>query len=170
MRQRATPSELRKLIGIGNYQFGAHAGDILFNRNVRIAHSRKTGRIRHIYYRQRLIATLRPTDGFLALTVHGARILLAEVKNLRNCVIVQNDVSEHIRRGGDVFAKHLVGVSELVRPAEEVIATDEVGRLLGVGTALQSGNDMKQFKRGVAVRIRRGIDEGTTTSTVDSED
>ena len=159
MRQRATPSELRKLIGIGNYQFGAHAGDALFNRNVRIAHSRKTGRIRHIYLRQRLIATLRPTDGLLALTVDGALMLLTKTKTLRNRVIVQSDVAEYIRRGGDIFAKHIVSASNSLRPAEEVLATDEEGRLIGVGSALQSGNDMKHFKRGVAIRIRHGIDD-----------
>jgi len=31
--------------------------------------------------------------------------------------------------------------------------------LLGVGSAHLSGKDMKYFKRGVAVRVRRGTDE-----------
>jgi predicted RNA-binding protein (TIGR00451 family) len=157
MRQYVTSIELRKLISVANYQFGAHAGKILFNRGIRIAHSRKTGRIRHIYLRQRLIATLRPTDGLLALTVQGAAILLTKMKSPRNRVIVQSDVSEYIRRGGDIFAKHIVSASNSLRPAEEVLATDEEGRLIGVGSALQSGNDMKHFKRGVAIRIRHGI-------------
>ena len=152
-------SELRKLISVANYQFEAHAGKILFNRGIRIVHSRKTGRIRHIYLRKKLIATLRPTDGLLALTVDGATMLLKKIKRPRNRVIVQSDVSEYIRRGGDIFAKHIVGPSNSLRPAEEVLATDEEGRLIGVGSVLQSGNDMKHFKRGVAIRIRHGIDK-----------
>jgi predicted RNA-binding protein (TIGR00451 family) len=159
MRQYNTSSELRKLISLANYQFEAHVGNILFNRGIRIVHSRKTGRIRHIYLRKRLIATLRPTDGLLALTVEGATILLTKMKRPRNHVIVQSDVSEYIRRGGDIFAKHIVSASNSLRPAEEVLATDEEGRLIGVGSALQSGNDMKHFKRGVAIRIRHGIDK-----------
>jgi predicted RNA-binding protein (TIGR00451 family) len=76
-----------------------------------------------------------------------------------NHVIVRDDVSEYIRKGGNIFAKHVVTAPGSMRPAEEVIATDEVGRLLGVGVAVQSGNDMKYFKRGIAIRIRRGTDE-----------
>jgi len=75
-----------------------------------------------------------------------------------NVVIVQSDVAEFIKKGGDVFAKHVVSAPESLRPAEEAIVTDEEGNLLGVGAAHLSGKDMKYFKRGVAVRIRKGVD------------
>ena len=91
--------------------------------------------------------------------MHGAKILLDNLKVVRNAVAVQDDVGEFIMKGGDVFAKHIVNASDMIRPSDEVIVTDEEGQLLGVGAALLSGNDMKYFRRGVAVRIRRGIDE-----------
>jgi predicted RNA-binding protein (TIGR00451 family) len=138
------------------------AGSILFDRNNRIVCSRKTGRVRHIYRGEKLIATLRPTDGFLALTVHGARILLDKMTLVPNTVTVQSDVAEFIMKGGNVFAKHIVSAADTIRPSDEVIVTDEAGRLLGVGSALLSGNDMKHFRRGVAVRVRRGTDEKST--------
>lgn len=75
---------------------------------------------------------------------------------------MQNDVSDFIRTGGDVFAKHVIRADEELRPAEEAIVTDENGNLLAVGRAVLSGNDMKYFKRGVAVRVRRGVEDPRT--------
>lgn len=151
-------AQLRKLVGVANYQFGSHVGDILFKDKVRIVCSTRTGRIRHISKGKKLLATLRPTDGFLALTIAGAQLLLTEMDVPPNVVVVQSDVAEFIKKGGDVFAKHVVKSSENLRSADEAIVTDEKGNLLGVGAANLSGNDMKYFKRGVAVRIRRGVD------------
>jgi len=149
--------QLRKLVGIANYQFGKEAGSVLFNKEVRIECSRRTGRIRHVYRGGQLIATLRPKDGYLALTPHGAKILLSKMGEPPNTVMVQNDVSDIVKAGGDVFAKHVVRADVNLRPAEEVIVTDERGLLLGVGRAVLSGADMLHFKRGVAVKLRRGV-------------
>jgi len=154
-----TTVQLRKLVGIANYQFGKDAGAALFNKDTRITCSRRTGRIRHIYTRGRLIATLRPKDGFLALAPHGALLILSKIKQPPNVVVVQNDVADFVRAGGDVFAKHVVRADLGLRPAEEAIVINEEGVLLGVGKAILSGNDMKFFKRGVAVRIRKGTNE-----------
>jgi predicted RNA-binding protein (TIGR00451 family) len=149
--------QLRKLIGIANYQFGRGAGHTLFNRDTKVACSRRTGRIRHIFRKNELIATLRPKDGYFALTMAGAELILSAMKETPNLVVVQNDVSEFIRAGGDVFAKHIIHADARLRPAEEVIVVDEKKHLLAVGRAVLSGNDMQFFKRGVAVRVRRGV-------------
>lgn len=154
---RPTVPQLRKLVGIANYQFGNGAGAVLFNKDVRIECSRRTGRIRHVYRGGHLITTLRPKDGYLALTPHGGGILLAKAKTLPNVVSVQNDVSEFVKSGGDVFAKHVVRADQELRPAEEVIVTDERGVLLGVGRSVLSGTDMTHFKKGVAVKLRKGV-------------
>ena len=170
MPKPATSIELRKIISIANYQFGPGVGDLLFNPKTKIVCSKKTRRIRHIYHGRRLIATLRPTDGLLALTLEGANMLLTKLKNPPNLVTVQNDVSEYIAKGGNVFAKHIVNASEGLRPAEEVIAIDEDRHLLGVGSAVLSGNDMKYFKRGVAIKIRRGTNSRNKTVAEEVED
>jgi len=149
----------RKLVGVGNYQFGKGVGAVLFGKNVLIECSRKTGRIRHIYRHGRLVATLRPKDGFLALTPEGAGLILSKVKASPNVVVVDSSVGDAIRVGGDVFAKHVVRADHDLRPGEEAIVTDEKGILLGVGAAVLSGQEMTQFKRGVAVNLRRGVDE-----------
>ncbi len=150
--------QLRKLVGIANYQFGKEVGSVLFNKKVHLECSRRTGRIRHIYKAGHLIATLRPKDGYLALTPHGAKILLSKIRHLPNTVRVQNDVSDVVKAGGDVFAKHIIQADLRLRPGEEAIVIDNSGRLLGVGRAVLSGADMQNFKRGVAVKLRRGVD------------
>ncbi len=157
--ERPAAGHLRKLIGVANYQFGMDAGSALFKRGVMISRSRRTGRIRHIYRDGQLLATLRPKDGYLALTIRGAEILLSKIRTLTNVVSIQNDVSEAVVVGGDVFAKHIVHADPNLRPGEEVIVTDSNGHLLGVGSAVLSGAEMTHFKRGVAVKLRRGINE-----------
>jgi len=154
-----TVVQFRKLVGIANYQFGKDAGTVLFNKGTRITCSRRTGRIRHIYRGGKLIATLRPKDGYLALAPAGASLILSKIKQPPNLVVVQNDVADFIKAGGDVFAKHVAHADMGLRPAEEVIVTNEQGVLLGVGKAVLSGKDMGFFKRGVAVRIRKGTSE-----------
>jgi 7-cyano-7-deazaguanine tRNA-ribosyltransferase len=144
-------------VGIGNYQFGHGIGQLLFSRKIRIECSRKTGRIRHVYAYGRLIATLRPKDGYLALTTYGASIILSKIENPPNVVMVESDVSEAIQSGGDAFAKHVVHADPELRPADEAIVTDEKGSLLGIGRAALSGPEMVDFKRGVAVKLRRGV-------------
>jgi predicted RNA-binding protein (TIGR00451 family) len=155
----ATTLQLRKLRGVASYQLGKVAGTALFDKGIKLVCSRQTGRIRHIYRRNRLIATLRPKDGCLALTLDGAKQLMSRLSRLPNQVAVSDEVSDFIRVGGDVFAKHVVRADQGLRPAEEAIVTDEHGALLGVGRAVLSGYDMRFLKRGVAVRIRRGVDE-----------
>ena len=162
-----TPVQLRKLEGIANYQFGRGAGTALFAKGIRITCSERTGRIRHIYKNRKLIATLRPKDGYLALTTEGASLILSKTKEHPNLVIAQNDVADFIKAGGDLFAKHIVRADESLRPAEEAIVTDEGGTLLAVGKAVLSGKDMMCFKRGVAVRVRRGTNEASEPDQID---
>jgi len=167
--ERPTLQQLRKLVGVGNYQFGKGVGESLFKRGIEVTCSKRTGRIRHIFSEGKLIATLRPKDGYLALTPHGALMLLRKVKDPPNLVLVRNEVADFIKAGGDVFAKHVVRSDENLRPAEEVIVVDENQQLLAVGRAILSGVDMKHFKRGIAVRTRRGVAEMSQHDVDESE-
>jgi len=157
--EHPSKSQLRKLIAVGNYQFGKRVGSILFDRKVMIECSQKTGRIRHVYIRGKLAATLKPKDGFLALTPYGASLILTKVRAAPNVVTVDTNVADAVRDGGDVFAKHVTHADPELRPGEEVIVTDAGGRLLGVGSAVLAGHEMTAFKRGVAVNLRKGSNE-----------
>jgi len=154
--QRATPQDLRKLRGIANYQFGSRLGDALFKGLVEVTRSGKTKKIRLIFRDGKHISTLRPRDGFLALTPHGARIILSSMKRPPRVVVVRSDIAEFIRSGRNVFAKHVVTADCSIRPQDEVIVVDEKRELLAVGRATLAGFEMTEFERGIAVKTRRG--------------
>ncbi len=149
-------ASLQKIRSIANYQFGRGVGEILFPDKVSISFSKRTGRIRHIHLNNKLLATLRPTDGFFSLTIEGARRII-HAKPPRLWVQVQDEVADFIADGRSVFAKHVVDCDEEIRPEEEVVVINCQKEILAVGRAILTGKEMKAFKRGVAVRVRRGI-------------
>jgi len=102
---------------------------------------------------------LRPTDGMFSLTVKGAKRLFRGVKSPRLWVKVQKDAEPFIAKGKSVFAKHVVDAANEIRPHEEVIVVGENQEVLAVGKAVLTGKEMKAFKYGVAVKVRRGVSE-----------
>jgi 7-cyano-7-deazaguanine tRNA-ribosyltransferase len=147
---------LRKLNAIADYQFGRGVGKALLRGEIRIQRSRKTGRVRYIYDTNGLIATLRPKDGFLALTPGGATKLVSGMKRPPHVVRVQDDVAEFISAGRSVFAKHVIQADKRIRPKDEVLVLSQSGNLLAVGRAVLSGVEMPLFKLGIAVSVRKG--------------
>ncbi|MEM2127200.1 MAG: PUA domain-containing protein [Candidatus Bathyarchaeia archaeon] len=153
--------DLRRIRGIADYQFGRGCGQVLFPEGVTFTHSERTGRIRHIYLNQTLLASIRPNDGLITLTIAGAERIKDLIKDLGLYVKVGDEAAEFISMGRSVFAKHVLEAGGRIRPGDEVIVVDEGGNILAVGTALLSGDEMLSFKAGVAVKVRRGRREKT---------
>jgi predicted RNA-binding protein (TIGR00451 family) len=150
---------LTRIRSTADYQFGKGVGVKLFPDNVKIEYSKATGRIRYVYLNGERLATLRPTDGLLSLSITAAQTV-AENRGSAKCfVTVQNDVSKFTADGGDVFAVHVVTVDKEARAKDEVIVLDEDQRVLAVGRALLSAFEMQAFKSGAAVKVRRGSKE-----------
>lgn len=149
---------LEEIRCIADYQFGQGIGKMLFPSDVKVSVSRRTGRVRHICLDGELLATLRPSNGLFALTVEGAKRIFCSSPN-KFWVEIQDDVRDFAERGKSVFARHVVDCDCEIRPGEEVIVIDSKNRVLAVGKAVLSGEEMKAFKRGVAVRVRSGITE-----------
>ena len=148
-----------KVRAIADYQFGKGVGTKLFPDNIEIQLSPRTGRIRYINLNGERLATLRPTDGLLSLSIKAAQTITKNIPEAKCIVTVKNDVSSYIAKGGDVFAVHVVKVDSEVGAKDEVIAVDEDGKLLAVGRTLLSSGEISAFKTGVAVKIRHGITE-----------
>jgi len=91
---------------------------------------------------------------------------MERVKPQRLWVKVQEEAEPFVVKGKSVFAKHVVDADEEIRPQEEVIVTNERGEVLAVGKAILSGKEMKAFKKGVAVRVRRGVAEEVKKDTL----
>jgi predicted RNA-binding protein (TIGR00451 family) len=128
----------------------------LFPETVEIQFSKATGRIRYVNLNGERLATLRPTDGLLSLSIAGARRMVEQL-NFSGCLVtVRSDVSEFVADGGDVFAVHVVRVDDVVHAKDEVIVVDEEGRVVAVGRALLPSHEMRAFETGVAVKVRHG--------------
>lgn len=148
---------LTRIRSVANYQFGKGVGIHLFPEDVKIVRSKRTGRIRYVYFKGERLATLRPTDGLFSLSIAGAKRIIDRAESAKCLVVVQDDVSEFIARGGTVFAKHIIKADDEIRPKDEVIVVDKSRKVLAVGRAALSGKGMEAFARGVAVKTRRGF-------------
>ena len=147
---------LRRIRSVADYQFGKGVGMTFFPDNVKIVFSRKTGRIRYVFLEGKRLGTMRPTDGFFSLSIDGAERIIHSVQPAKCFVTVRSDVAKFIADGGDVFAAHIVRADDEIRAKDEIIVLDEEDKVLAVGRAVLSGEEMKAFKRGVAVKVRRG--------------
>ncbi len=158
MRREITERELLKLRALADYQFGKGVGSHLFSPPLWAVVS--GGRIRQVWKGRDPLCAIRATDGLLILNREGARILHRILPPGRLRVVVREEVAREVGRGRTVFAKHVVEADPEIRPGEEVLVTDPSGRLLATGTALLSGEEMKAFKGGKAVKVRRGLGAG----------
>lgn len=147
---------LKKIRSIADYQFGRGVGAKLFPRDVKVVYSKRTGRIRYVYLNNKRLATLRPTDGLFSISIQGAKRIAENASYAKCFVTVKKEVSRFIADGSDVFAVHIVRANDEIRPKDEVIVISEDGEVLAVGRAVLSGREMKAFKTGVAVKVRRG--------------
>jgi predicted RNA-binding protein (TIGR00451 family) len=147
---------LLKIRKIADYQFGKGQGEILFSDDVNIVFSKKTGRIRYIYLHKKLLATLNPKHGFFSLTLEGAKKRYKSDIGKRLWVQVSDEISYFVERGSDVFAKHVINVDEAIRPLEEVVLINGKKEVIAVGRSKLTGKEMKNFRKGVAVKVRKG--------------
>jgi len=151
--------DLQKIRSIADYQFGKSVGEKLFPDSVKIVYSKRTGRIRYVYLRKKRLATLRPTNGLFSIAIEGAKRIMNRTDSPRLWVQIKEEAMPFVAKGRSVFAKHVVDADVEIRPQEEVIVINGKGEVLAVGRALLTGEEMKAFNRGVAVRVRRGIKE-----------
>ena len=149
-------TDLEKIRSIADYQFGKDVGNSLFPNNVRVVTSKTTGRIRYVYLNEKRLVTLRPTDGLFSLSIAGARRIIKNQRRPRLWVKVKEEAAPFIKKGRSVFAKHIVDADIEIRPMEEVIVINRNQEVLAVGRAALTGEEMKAFKNGVAVKVRKG--------------
>src|SRR5256886_10682515 len=121
--------ELRRIRVVANYQFGKRASKA-FPKTILITRSPNTHRIRHIYNNDELLATYRPKDGLLALSIPGGQALRGIFKPPRLRVEVVPGVEEFIKKVGNGFCKHVQQVDPELQPAEEVLVVNEENGLL----------------------------------------
>jgi uncharacterized protein with predicted RNA binding PUA domain len=140
-----------------------HSLDALFGRGVSkylpkeidIILSRKTGRIRTVSHRGKLLCTLR-IDGSLAISVDFAQTLLQNKEFRENCVEINKDAAPFVMEGRSVFCKHIVWCGKNVRIAADTPVLFE-NQVIAVGRSILSSKMMSDFNRGVAIKVRDSL-------------
>jgi uncharacterized protein with predicted RNA binding PUA domain len=118
--------------------------------------SRRTGRIKNFSIAGRLAGTLR-TDGGIALTIAGAQHFLEKSEKFReNCVAPVQDAVPFVTEGRSLFCRHVEWCGNAVRVGSDVAVIDK-DKVIAVGAAILPAKLMKQYTRGVAVKIREGL-------------
>lgn len=145
-----------KIKYIADYQFGKGAGNALFTGNIKIEKSRKTGKIRHVFDRGDLIATLRASDGIFVLNMNGAKRLHKFLEYPKNRVVVNSDAEPFAREGKSIFAKFVIDIDINIRANEEVLIVNQNDDLLAFGKSILNGREIENFNVGQAVKTRKG--------------
>ncbi|HUI86200.1 MAG TPA: PUA domain-containing protein [Nitrososphaerales archaeon] len=148
--------EDRRLAIMVDYLYGRGVSRALPKDGIRLVYSRRSGRVKLAYVGEKLFATVKP-NGSMALSLHGASILVHSRRFLDNCVVVKDDAVEFVRGGKSVFCKFVAKAGANIHPKSEVVVLDRRGRVLGVGLAVMGGRFMTQFKTGVAAKVREGL-------------
>ena len=76
-------------------------------KDIDIILSRKTGRIRTVYHKGKLLFTLR-INGSLAISIDFAQTLLQNKIFRENCIEINKDATPFVIQGRSVFCKHVV--------------------------------------------------------------
>jgi len=150
---------LRKLHAISDYQFGPEITNILFKNNekIQIIRSRNTDKIKYVHLNDELLLSLKPTTGLFTLSFLAAEHIIngTTVPKLR--AVVLSDISEFIKKGRNVFCKHIAVIDENLRPMDEVIVVNQEEEVLAIGRINIPITYIKTFTRGVGVDVRKGI-------------
>jgi len=139
-----------------DYLFGKGVSRALPEKGFRLRYSRRSGRVKLIFHDEKLFATVKP-NGAMALSMYGASTLSRSPKFRENCVQISDDVVEFVRGNKSVFCKFVVRAGKNVYPKSEVAVIDGRGKVVGVGMAVLNGAFMREFKTGVAVKVRAGL-------------
>lgn len=153
--QKPTLNELIILRSLANFQFEKNIGHKLFPSNIVIFKSPKTKRIRVIKLNDQVLASIRAHDSFLLLTPYGASRIVSDLNG--KFIVTASDVAvPFVKKGRNLFAKHVLRADPSIPPKAEVIVVDPTENVIATGTSVLNGYEMVMFKRGTAVKIRHG--------------
>ncbi len=124
-------------------------------KDLEMTFSRKTGRIRTVSHKGKLLCTLR-IDGSLAISSHFAQLLLKNKKFKENCIEINEDAAPFVEQGRSVFCKHVVWCGKKVRISADTPVLFK-NQVIAVGKAILSSEMISDFDRGVAIKVRDSL-------------
>ena len=144
---------------VARYQFGNEAADALFREPIELVTSRKTGKIRNVISDGEHVLSMRAGDGMYTLRMEGAKRIVSSVPAPHMRVAVSDDAVPFVSEGKNVFCQFVLSCDPEIRPMEEVIVTDKDDKPIATGRAFLVESEMRQMKKGMAVKVRSGSDD-----------
>ncbi len=150
---------LRQILAISDYQFGVSITNLFFGdlKLIHFKRSPNTDKIRYIYHKNNLLFPLRPNNGLFTLSLYSANLIIRNISTPKLRVVVLDEISEFIRKGRNVFCKHVIKIDNDLRPLDEVIVVNQDDELLAIGKLKLPISYVKSFSSGIAVNVRKGI-------------
>ncbi|MCK5039662.1 MAG: tRNA guanosine(15) transglycosylase TgtA [Candidatus Aenigmarchaeota archaeon] len=140
------------------YQFGKKLSSFFEENKSQIQvniSKTKIHRIKEMRMNDILIGVFSAKTGFFIPTFSGACEIRKYLGVNDYCVRVKNNVVSFAKEGKSVFARHVKYCDYKIRPHDYVFVVDSKNNLLALGQALMNKREMKEFKYGVAVNIRK---------------
>ena len=126
-----------------------------YQKKLNLLTRKKNGRIRSVFYDEKLLCTLR-IDGGLAITPYFAQMLLKNKKFKENCLEIDSDSKPFVEEGRSVFCNHVVWCGKNIRISSDVPVLFK-SKVIAVGRAVLSSEMIQSQTRGVAIRIRDSL-------------
>ena len=148
---------LSTIRGILNYQFGDRVGDKILEKYkdaLKLEISKNTDRIRRIYINNKLFGTVEPTTGFIIPTFYGGEILKGLLDFPKYRVVITDDAIPFVKEGRSVFCKFVKTLDDRILPGDVVFVVDNKDNLIAVGISKLSAIEIREFNRGVAIKIK----------------
>ncbi len=123
---------------------------------LRCESSRKTGKMRTAHLDEHVLS-LRAGDGLFTLKPAGAKLLHAALPAPALRVVVAADSVPFNREGKSVFAQFVLAMDPALRPGDECLVVDEADQLIALGQVLMAPEEVGDFDRGMAVKVRDGF-------------
>lgn len=124
-------------------------------KNIEMTFSRKTGRIKTVTHKGKLLCTLR-IDGGLAISPYFAQILLKSKKFRENCLEINQVAAPFVEEGKSVFCKHVVWCGKNIQIASDTPILYK-NKVIAVGKAVLSSEMISDFNSGMAIRVRDSL-------------
>ena len=141
---------------VSRYQFGIEATEALFRGKIELVISKNTGKIRNVISDGEHVLSMRAGDGLYTLRKEGADRIVSAISAPFLRVRVNDDAVPFVSEGKNVFCQFVMECDEELRPMEEVIVTDKNDKVIATGRALLVAEEIRSFKKGIAVKVRSG--------------
>lgn len=153
----AVDQDVWRIERTADWQFGLGAGAALTAGKLRIEKSKATKKIRTVHVDDEHVLSLRAHDGFWTLKLAGARRLMAALPAPANRVVVKPESVPFNQAGKSVFSHFVVNMDANLRPFDECLVVDQEDQLVAVGQLMLAPDEVADFSKGMAVKVREGV-------------